>query len=75
MLLLYILEGCPYCKKVIKHMEENHIEFRPMDVSNPVNHDELLILGKDDQVPFLVDTGKNVKLYESDDIIEYVDTL
>jgi glutaredoxin 2 len=75
MLLLYILEECPYCQKVIKHMEEHNIEFRALAISNPVNLDELLILGEKDQVPFLVDTEKNAKMFESEDIIQYVDAL
>ncbi len=75
MLLLYTMEGCPYCQKVIKHLESKNIEYRAMDVSDPVNMDELLHLGGDDQVPFFVDTEHNAKMYESDDIIQYIDTL
>jgi len=40
-----------------------------------VNLDELLVLGEKNQVPFLVDTEKNAKMYESDDIIQYLDAL
>ncbi len=75
MLLLYVLEGCPYCKKVINHLEEKNIEHRRLDVNDPVNMDELLHLGGEDQVPFLVDTEHNVKMYESDEIIQYLETL
>lgn len=75
MLLLYVLDGCPYCKKVINHLEEKNIEYRKLDIKDPVNMDELLHLGGEDQVPFLVDTHHNVKMYESDEIIQYLDTL
>ena len=75
MLLLYKMEGCPYCDKVIKHLNEHGVAYRAMDVSDPVNMDELLHLGGEDQVPFFVDTDHNVKMYESDKIIEFVDTL
>jgi len=75
MLLLYVLEGCPYCKKVTNHLEEKNIEFRTLAISNPVNLDELLILGEKEQVPFLVDTERNAKMYESEDIIQYIDSL
>ncbi|MDD3435712.1 MAG: glutathione S-transferase N-terminal domain-containing protein [Candidatus Gastranaerophilales bacterium] len=75
MLLLYKMEGCPYCAKVLKHLEEKNLQFRALDISDPVNMDELLHLGGEDQVPFLVDTDHNAKMYESDDIIQYVDTL
>lgn len=75
MLLLYKMEGCPFCDKVIKHLDEQNIPFRALDVADPVNFDELLHLGGQDQVPFLVDTDKNAKMYDSGKIIEYVDTL
>lgn len=75
MLLLYKMEGCPYCEKVLKHLEEKSIQFRSLDIADPVNLDELLHLGGEQQVPFLVDTDHNAKMYESEDIIQYVDTL
>lgn len=75
MLLLYKIEGCPYCEKVLKHLEEKQLEFKSLDIADPVNLDELLHLGEKEQVPFLVDTEHNAKMYESDQIIQYVDTL
>lgn len=75
MFLLYLLEECPYCKKVVNHLEEKNIEFKSLNVKDPVNLDELLVLGGEDQVPFFVDTDHNVKMYESDEIIAYIDTL
>ena len=75
MLLLYKMEGCPFCEKVLKHLEEKQMQFRSMDISDPVNLDELLHLGGEQQVPFLVDTDHNEKMYESEDIIQYVDQL
>lgn len=75
MLLLYKMDGCPYCEKVLKYLEEKSLQFRSLDISDPVNLDELLHLGGDEQVPFLVDTDHNAKMYESEDIIQYVDTL
>lgn len=73
--LLYKREGCPFCDKVIKHLNEHGFAYRSLDVSDPVNMDELLHLGGEDQVPFFVDTDHNVKMYESEKIMEYVDTL
>lgn len=75
MLLLYVLEGCPYCQKVIDALEEKTIEHRKLDVKDSVNMDELLHLGGENQVPFLVDTEHNVKMYESEEIIQYINTL
>lgn len=75
MLLLYKMDGCPYCEKVLKFLEEKQVTFRSLDISDPVNLDELLHLGGEEQVPFLVDTDHNAKMYESEDIMQYVDTL
>lgn len=75
MILLYKMDGCPYCEKVLKHLEEKSLKFQSLDISDPVNLDELLHLGGDEQVPFLVDTDHNAKMYESEEIIQYIDTL
>ena len=75
MLELYVMESCPYCKKVMSFLEENNISYSKMDISNRENYDALLNLGGMEQVPFLNDTENNVKMYESDDIIKYVSKL
>ena len=69
------MDGCPYCEKVLKHLEEKSLSFRSLDIADPVNLDELLHLGGEQQVPFLVDTEHNAKMYESEDIIQYIDTI
>lgn len=75
MLNLYYSETCPYCRKVIVYLRENDIDFSPKDVSIPQYYDELMELGKIAQVPFLVDTDNDTKMYESDMIIDYVKNL
>ena len=75
MILIYKMEGCPYCNKVLKHLEEKNIEYKALDISENANHDALMHWGGKEQVPFLVDTDKNIHMYESSDIIEYIDTL
>jgi len=69
---LYVLDSCPYCRKVIDFMEDNNISYNKFDVSNPKYYEELISLGGKSQVPFLVDKGTDNKLYESDDIIHYL---
>jgi glutathione S-transferase len=41
-------------------------------VTNEITHDELTADGED-QIPYLVDTDRGVTLYESDDIVEYLE--
>ena len=72
MLNLYYSPTCPYCRKVLDFFRENEINFTPKDVSDTKNYDELMTLGKIAQVPFLVDTDRNIQMYESNDIIEYL---
>ena len=72
---LYILEGCPYCKKVLAFMDENGIECNKIDISDKKNEDTLIVLGGKRQVPFLYDTARNIQMYESSDIIEYLKTV
>ncbi len=74
MMQLYYMPQCPYCQKVLKAFESFRLtkgkDFTLVDVNDEKNHLELLNLGGEDQVPFLVD-GKTM-MYESDEIIEYV---
>lgn len=75
MLELFILESCPYCQKVIRFFDENDIKYKKMDITNALNHELLMDLGGDNQVPFLYDKDRDVKMYESDDIIDYAKKL
>ena len=72
MIDLFIMETCPYCKKVMKYLDENNINYNKIDTSNNDNALRLLSLGGKDQVPFLYNPETNEKLYESNDILEYI---
>ena len=75
MLDLFILESCPYCRKVMKFFNENNIKYNKIDIVDKANEDSLIQLGGKRQVPFLVDRDRNIQMYESDDIIEYAKTI
>ncbi len=72
MIDLYILETCPYCRKVMDFMDKESIRYEKKDIKMPSNHTKLMELGGKDQVPFLYDDG--VAMYESDEIIKYLTT-
>ncbi|GGL28122.1 glutathione S-transferase N-terminal domain-containing protein [Halarchaeum sp. CBA1220] len=82
MLELYQSEGCPHCEKVRRKLSElgvSYVIHNPRlpggmggDVTNEVTHEELTA-GGEDQIPYLVDTEREVTMYESDDIVEYLD--
>ena len=73
MLELYQKESCPYCAKVRRAFEELGVDYviKPMPDGSG-RRGELLKLGGKEQVPFLHDTARDVKMYESEDIIQYV---
>ena len=75
MLDLYILESCPYCKKVLSFLETTNEKYNKIDINIKQNEEALIKLGGKRQVPFLVDNDRNVQMYESDDIIEYLKTI
>lgn len=75
MLDLYILETCPYCKKVMNYMKENEIKFHKFDTINNDNALKLLSIGGKDQVPFLYNEDTDDKIYDSERIIEYLKNL
>ncbi|QGX93948.1 glutaredoxin [Haloplanus rallus] len=82
MLELYQSEGCPHCAKVRAKLSElgvSYVAHNPRlpgdeggDVANDVTYDELTA-GGEDQIPYLVDTERGVTMYESDDIVEYLE--
>lgn len=75
MLDLYILETCPYCLKVMKFLDEKNVKYNKVDIANKASEEALIKLGGKRQVPFLVDNDRNVQMYESNDIIEYIKTI
>ena len=75
MLELFILETCPYCLKVMNFLNEKGMEYQKIDIKNKESEDSLIQIGGKRQVPFLIDTDRNVQMYESSDIIEYLKTI
>ncbi len=76
---LYQFEQCPFCQKVrtkLSDMGLSYIAHNPR--KNEDRMDDLMDLGGEDQVPFLVvrdQDGEVVEtMYESDDIVEWLDT-
>ena len=75
MIDLFVLENCPYCKKVMKYMDEHNFQYNKIDISEKTSEEALINIGGKRQVPFMVDKDRNIQMYESNDIIEYVKTL
>ena len=72
---LYELDGCPYCAKVIRKLDELGLDYDSHMV--PRSHDErteVQEVSGQTGVPVLVDTEHGVEgMPESDDIVEYLE--
>ncbi len=76
MLQLYLDLGCPFCVRVTEHLDDVEVPYVPKQMSPFADSEtrrELIELGGKPQVPFLYDPERGVKMYESADIIRYVD--
>nr|WP_253805912.1 glutathione S-transferase N-terminal domain-containing protein [Haloferax sp. Q22] len=81
MLELYQAEGCGYSQTVREALTDlgvSYVIHNPRtaagETRNDQTHDELVTLGGQDQIPFLVDHQRGVTMYESDDIVDYLNT-
>lgn len=84
MLELYQAESCPHSTAVREKLTElglSYVIHNPRlpgdeggDVLNEVAHDAMTELGGRDEIPYLVDTDREETLYESEDIVDYLET-
>src|SRR5262245_53449253 len=74
LLELYDFEACPYCRKVREVLCELDLDYLCLPTARgSARRDALRALGGMMQVPYLVDPNADVALYESDEIIGYLD--
>lgn len=74
MIKLFIYPSCPYCQKVMTTLRDsgNMSKILILDASIPKYLAELKRLTNGNmQCPFIFDEEKNIKMYESKDIIKY----
>ena len=72
---LYELQGCPYCAKVKRKLDELGLEYESRMVpSSHAERDEVEAVSDQRGVPVLVDEENGVEgMPESDDIVEYLE--
>lgn len=80
MITLYVKTGCPYCAKVLEKLKELGISYKEKNIADPGVTEELKERGGKRQVPFFEDDNMtpyivddDVEMYESNDIIAYLD--
>jgi glutathione S-transferase len=73
---LYELEGCPYCAKVKRKLDELGLEYESHMVERSHSQrDEVEKVSGQTGVPVLVDEENGIEgMPESDDIVEYLET-
>ena len=72
MLTLYYKETCPFCQRVLQMADNLGVTFDLKDIEEEANAAALVEHGGKRQVPYLVDTDRDVAMYESSDIIDYI---
>lgn len=73
MLKLYYTPTCPFCQRVLQIAENLKVELDLKDISEDESaRQELAEKQGHEEVPYLVDTEKDVIVDESNDIIEYI---
>jgi len=75
MLELYRLQGCPYCAKVERKLDELGLDYERHDVSMfGFRRSEVKGVSGQSGVPVLVDPEHGVEgMAESDDIVDYLE--
>lgn len=71
MLILYTKDNCQYCDKVKKVFFEKQIAYDERNIKDASFLQEAREKGAR-TMPFLFDTSANVRIGESDEIIDYV---
>jgi len=72
MLTLYVKTGCPFCHKVLETGKELGITFDEKNIADDAVAAELIARGGKRQVPYLIDSERNIAMYESAEIDEYL---
>ena len=69
---LYVKTGCPYCVMVLAKIEDLNIDVELKNVADEGVIDELIERGGRRMVPYFIDSENNVEMYESADIVDYL---
>jgi glutaredoxin 3 len=73
MFTLYYKPSCAFCQRVLQMAENFNVSLELKDVSESEEAAaELVQIGGEMQVPFLVDSERGVSMYEASDIIDHL---
>ena len=74
MLTLYVKTGCPFCAKVLDEMDTLGVQATLKNIADAAVAEELIARGGKRQVPYLIDDEHDVEMYESGDVVAYLQT-
>lgn len=74
MILIYGRPTCPYTKKVLGALDALQVPFELMNVEEETHRKALIEKGGSSQIPYMIDPSTERAMYESDDIITYLET-
>jgi glutaredoxin 3 len=72
MLTLYYRPSCPFCRRVTAVVDRMGLQVEMKDIEDETFKNELMEQGGKVQVPYLVDSSNGTSMYESDDIVSYL---
>ncbi|HYE23185.1 MAG TPA: glutathione S-transferase family protein [Candidatus Paceibacterota bacterium] len=70
--ILYTRPGCPFSAKVLLEAAILGVELDERSTKDPLVLEELIEKGGKNQTPFLLDVEREISLYESDAIMQYL---
>lgn len=73
MIKLYVKTGCPFCAAVLKKVDELGLKVEELNVADERIAKELVEKGGKKREPYLIDEDRGVSMYESYNIIDYLE--
>lgn len=72
---LYVKNFCQYCERVLRFAAEKNVALEIKNISlDKEIADELIERGGKRQVPYLIDNERSISMYESAEIIDYLES-
>ena len=72
MLTMYVKTGCPYCALAIGKVDDLGLKVEYKNIADDAVAAELVERGGKRMVPYLVDEERGVEMYESSNIVDYL---
>ena len=69
---MYVKTGCPYCALAIGKVDDLGLKVEYKNIADDAVAADLVERGGKRMVPYLVDEERGVEMYESSDIVDYL---